>query len=63
MAFVCQNFTCQAPTSEPAKVRELLQQRRGPTGASAAGSGPLKGTVRLNEVDISSLTGKSPNKA
>lgn len=28
-AFVCQNFTCQAPTSDPQKVYELLSARGG----------------------------------
>lgn len=23
-AFVCQNYTCQAPTTDPARVRQLL---------------------------------------
>lgn len=27
-AFICQNFTCQAPTTDPAKVRELLAKPR-----------------------------------
>lgn len=27
-AFICQNFTCQAPTTDPAKVRELLCRPR-----------------------------------
>ena len=25
-AFVCQNFTCRAPTSDPAALRQLLQE-------------------------------------
>lgn len=25
-AFVCQNFTCRAPTSDPAALRRLLQE-------------------------------------
>jgi uncharacterized protein YyaL (SSP411 family) len=49
-AFVCQNFTCQAPTSDPGKVQELLRQGR----TVPAGGGPA-GNARLKEVDISSL--------
>ncbi|GLC40323.1 hypothetical protein PLESTM_001049200 [Pleodorina starrii] len=29
-AFICQNFTCQAPTTDPARVRQLLTQRQAP---------------------------------
>ena len=35
-AFVCQNFTCRAPTSDPAALRLLLQE------APAAVEGPRK---------------------
>lgn len=31
-AFVCQNFTCQAPTTEAAKVYELLSRQGSPPG-------------------------------
>lgn len=36
-AFVCQNYTCQAPTSEPGKVYELLSRAAasGPPGSSS----------------------------
>ncbi len=33
-AFVCQNFTCQAPTSDPAQLRQLLQRRAGGAGGA-----------------------------
>ena len=35
-AFVCQNFTCRAPTSDPAALRQLLQE------PPAAVEGPRK---------------------
>lgn len=50
-AFVCQNFTCLAPTADPARVRELLQQSRGPAAGGSAGADG----ARLQEVDLSSL--------
>lgn len=31
-AFVCQNFTCQAPSSDPARVYELLSKQQGGAG-------------------------------
>ncbi len=52
-AFVCQNFTCQAPTTEAGKVRELLQQK--PGAGPAGGAASAAGASRLQEVDISSL--------
>ncbi len=50
VAYVCQNFTCQAPTSDPERVRELLGPSRG-----GPPDGDL-GTPRLTQVDISTLT-------
>lgn len=38
-AYVCQNFTCQAPTADPARVEELLKQN--------ASASPKKATVDL----------------
>eukprot|EP00271_Cylindrocystis_brebissonii_P000193 TRINITY_DN10235_c0_g1_i1.p1 TRINITY_DN10235_c0_g1~~TRINITY_DN10235_c0_g1_i1.p1 ORF type:complete len:878 (+),score=197.93 TRINITY_DN10235_c0_g1_i1:302-2935(+) len=32
VAFVCQDFTCQAPTSDPGKLQDLLQKRPGQGG-------------------------------
>lgn len=44
VALVCQNFTCQSPTSDPGKVIQLLKQEmRAVTGAGApAGPADLK---------------------
>lgn len=33
-AYVCQNFTCQAPTTDPARVEQLLKQPL--TGSSSS---------------------------
>jgi uncharacterized protein YyaL (SSP411 family) len=35
-AFVCQNFSCQAPTTDAAQLRRLLAQRPRQAGASVA---------------------------
>jgi uncharacterized protein YyaL (SSP411 family) len=35
-AFVCQNFTCQAPTTDAAQLRRLLAQRPRRSGSAAA---------------------------
>lgn len=32
-AFVCQNFTCQAPTGDAGRVYELLSKQQGAVGA------------------------------
>ncbi len=51
VAYVCQNFTCQAPTSDPEQVLALLLQGRSqPLDAGAPGAEP-----RLKEFDISGL--------
>ena len=47
-AFVCQNFTCRAPTSDPAALRQLLQQ------PPAAVEGPRK--PAFTEVSSINLT-------
>ena len=33
-AYVCQDFTCKAPTAEPSKLRALLEESRTFGGAS-----------------------------
>jgi hypothetical protein len=33
-AYVCQDFTCKAPTSDPVKLRSLLEESRTYGGAS-----------------------------
>lgn len=44
-AFVCQNFTCKAPTSDPEKLKAALAEAR-----SAPSAAPV-----LGQVDLSAL--------
>lgn len=52
VAYVCHNFTCKAPTSDPAKVKELLREDHPsrPNSSTAPSAVP-----RLSEIDISSI--------
>jgi hypothetical protein len=47
-AFVCQNFTCKAPTTDPQKLKSALAEAR-----AAASAKPVRG-----QVDIDSIMGK-----
>eukprot|EP00884_Botryococcus_braunii_P010010 jgi/Botrbrau1/1900/Bobra.0005s0016.2 len=49
-AYVCQNFTCQAPTSDPQRVRDLLS-------APATVFTPATGSATPVTVDLSTLMG------
>ena len=46
-AFVCQNFTCKAPTTDPAKVRQLLAEPRAGRGAK-----PTLTSFRLPKAEL-----------
>jgi uncharacterized protein YyaL (SSP411 family) len=46
VALVCQNYTCQSPTSDPEKVIQLLQQE----ARAVTGAGAPAGPTNLKEV-------------
>jgi hypothetical protein len=47
-AFICQDFTCKAPTTEPNAVKEMLRERRSTGGAA--------GRVQIMPVDLGGIT-------
>ena len=48
-AFICQNFACRAPTTDPDKVKALLSE------PGTSGMQPSKASIRLEPVDLGSL--------
>ena len=48
-AFICQNFACRAPTTDPEKVKALLSE------PGTSGMEPSQASINLKHLDLGSL--------